>query len=103
MSFVTTQPEGLSTAASELASLGSAMSALNAAAAGLTTEVIPAAADQVSAVTAVRFATHAQMYQLVSAAAAAIHDQFVAMLGSSAGSYAATEAANAAATGLGGV
>jgi PE family len=103
MSFVTTQPEGLSTAAGDLASIGSAMSALNAAAAGLTTEVIPAAADQVSATTAVRFATHAQMYQLVSAQAAAVHEQFVAMLSSTAGSYATAEASNAAATGLGGV
>jgi hypothetical protein len=49
----------------------------------------------VSAVTAAQFATHAQMYQAVSAQAAAIHDQFVAMLGSSAASYAATEATNA--------
>ncbi len=64
--------------------------------------MIPAAADQVSATTAVRFATHAQMYQLVSAQAAAIHEQFVAMLSSTAGSYATAEAANAAATWLGG-
>ncbi len=102
MSFVTTQPEMLSTAAGDLASIGSAMSTLNAAAASLTTVVVPAAADEVSAVTAVRFAIHAQTYQVVSAAAAAIHDQFVAMLTSSGGSYAATEAANTAAAGLGG-
>ncbi|CFS19555.1 PE family protein [Mycobacterium tuberculosis] len=37
------------------------------------------------------------MYQSVSARAAAIHDQFVATLASSASSYAATEVANAAA------
>jgi PE family len=103
MSFVTTQPEMLSTAASDLASIGSAMSALNAAAADLTTEVVPAAADEVSAMTAVRFAIHAQLYQVVSAQAAAIHDQFVATLVSSGGSYAATEAVNAAAAALGGV
>ena len=45
--------------------------------------------------TATQFAMHGQMYQAVSAQAAAIHDQFVAMLESSALSYAATEAANA--------
>ena len=98
MSFVTTQPEMLSTAAGNLASIGSALTARNAAAAAPTIGVIPAAADEVSAVTAAQFAMHAQMYQAVSAQAAAIHDQFVAMLGSSAASYAASEAANALAT-----
>jgi hypothetical protein len=39
------------------------------------------------------------MYQAISAQAAAIHDMFVNTLGVSAGSYAATEAANAVATG----
>ncbi|AKN15360.1 PE family protein [Mycobacterium haemophilum] len=102
MSFVTTQPEMLSTAASDLASIGSAMNALKAAAAGLTTEVAPAAADEVSALTAARFTSHGQLYQMVSAQAAAIHDQFVAMLACNAGSYADTEAANAVAVGLGG-
>jgi PE family len=92
MSFMTTQPEMLSTAAGNLASIGSALTARNAAAAAPTTGVVPAAADEV---TAAQFAMHAQMYQAVSAQAAAIHDQFVAMLGSSAASYAATEAANA--------
>jgi hypothetical protein len=99
MSFVTTQPEMLSTAAGNLASIGSALTAQNAAAAAPTTGVVPAAADEVSAVTAAQFAMHGQMYQAVSAQAAAIHDQFVAMLGSSAASYAATEAANALAAG----
>jgi hypothetical protein len=99
MSFVTTQPEMLSTAAGNLASIGSALTARNAAAAAPTTGMMPAAADEVSAVTAAQFAIHAQMYQAVSAQAAAIHDQFVAMLGSSAASYAATEAANALAAG----
>ncbi|CKX72095.1 PE family protein [Mycobacterium tuberculosis] len=50
-----------------------------------------------SALTAAHFAAHAAMYQSVSARAAAIHDQFVATLASSASSYAATEVANAAA------
>jgi hypothetical protein len=51
----------------------------------------------VSALTAAQFAAHAAMYQAVSAQAAAIHELFVNTLGVSAGSYAATEAANAAA------
>jgi hypothetical protein len=59
--------------------------------------VVPAAADEVSALTASQFAVHAQMYQAISAQAEAIHQQFVSTLGTSAASYAATEAANAVA------
>jgi PE family len=98
MSFVTTQPEALTAAAGSLTGIGSASAAQNAAAAAATTGIVPAAADQVSALTG-QFAVHAQMYQAVSAQAAAIHDMFVGILGTSAGSYAATEAANAVATG----
>jgi hypothetical protein len=97
MSFVTTQPELLATAAGNLQGIGSTMAAGNAAAAAPTTGVVPAAADEVSALTAAQFAAHAEMYQAVSAQAAAINEMFVNTLGVSAGSYAATEAANAAA------
>lgn len=99
MSFVTTQPEALSTAAGDLQGVGADLTAHNAAAAGPTTAVSPAAADEVSALTAAQFAAHAQLYQAVAAQAAAIHEQFVKTLGTSAGSYAATEAANAASAG----
>jgi PE family len=99
MSFVTTQPEILSAAAGHLQVVGSAVSAGNAHAAAQTTGVMPAAADEVSALTAATFVGHAQTYQAISAQAAAIHAQFVNMLANSAGSYAATEAANAAAAG----
>jgi PE family len=95
MSFVTTQPEALAAAAGALQGIGSAMSAQNAAAAAPTTGVVPAATDEVSALTAAQFGAHAQMYQAVSAQAAAIHEMFVNTVGISAGSYAATEAANA--------
>jgi hypothetical protein len=99
MSYVTTRPEMLSAAAGNLQDIGSAVSAGNAAAAAPTTGVLPAAADEVSALTAAQFAAQAQMYQVFSAQAAAIHEQFVATLATSAGSYLATEAANAAAAG----
>jgi hypothetical protein len=102
MSFVTTQPEILHSAAGNLQTIGTSVSAGNSAAAAPTTGVVPAAADEVSALTAMQFATHAQMYQQVSAQATAIHEQFVAMLHQSAGSYATAEAANAAAALLGG-
>jgi hypothetical protein len=99
MSFVNIVPEMLSTAAGNLQSIGSAVAAENAAALAPTTGLIPSAADEVSALTAMQFAAHAQMYQAVSAQAAVVHQMFVTVLQTSAGSYAATEAANAAATG----
>jgi tRNA G26 N,N-dimethylase Trm1 len=97
MTFVTTQPEMLTAAANQLQGVGTAMAAQNAAVAAPTTGVVPAAADEVSALTAAQFANHAQTYQAVSAQAAAMHEMFVRILSASAGSYEATEAANAAA------
>ena len=81
MSYVTTQPEALSTTAANLAGIGAMMSAQNSAAAAPTTGVVPAAADQVSALAATQFAVHAQMYQAISAQAEAIHQQLVSTLG----------------------
>jgi hypothetical protein len=97
MSVVTTQPEMLAAAAGNLQGIGSATTAGNAAAVAPTIGVFAAAADEVSALTTAQFAAHAQMYQAVSARAAAIHEMFVNALRASAGSYAATEAANAVA------
>jgi len=95
MTFVTTQPELLALAAGRLAAIGSELTAQNAAAMAPTTGVVPAAADEVSALTAAQFASQAAIYQAVSAHAAAVHELFVDALGASADSYAATEAANA--------
>jgi predicted DNA-binding transcriptional regulator YafY len=99
MSFVTTQPEALAAAASSLQSIGSSLSAQNAAAAAPTTGMVPAAADEVLALTAPQFAAQSRMAQAVSAQATAIQELFVNTLGISSGSDAATEAANAAAAG----
>lgn len=99
MTFVTAQPEILAAVATTLGGAGSSMSSQNAAAAAPTTGVVPAAADEVSALTALQFAAHGALYQSVSAAAAAIHQMFVGALSASAESYAATEVANAAAAG----
>ncbi len=99
MSFVVTQPETLAVAAGNLQEIGSAVSAQSAAALAPTTGVAPAAADEVSALAAARFVAHAEMYQAMSAQAAAIHDMFVTTLAAGAGSYATTEAANVIATG----
>jgi PE family len=95
MSFLATQPDNMAAAAGELQAIGSDLTARNAAAATRTTSVVPAGADEVSALTATQFAAHAQMYQAVSAQAAAIHDMFVATLAASAAAYADSEAANA--------
>jgi hypothetical protein len=98
MSFVTTQPEALTYAAGKLQILGSAMAAESEALASPTTGVIPAAADEVSAMQAAIFAAYGTLYQSVNAQAAAIHELFVNTLGASAGSYLATEFANSATT-----
>ena len=98
MSFVTTQPELLAAAANQLQGIGTTIAAQNAAAVAPTTGVAPAAADEVSALTATQFGALGAMYQAVSAQAAAVHDMFVRTMGASAGSYAATEAANTIAT-----
>ena len=99
MSFVSIVPETLSAAADILQSVGSRMQAQNTAALGPTVGLIPAASDEVSALTAVQFVAHAQAYQAVSAQAATIHQMFVTTLAAGADSYAATEAVNAVATG----
>ncbi|HZC93690.1 MAG TPA: PE family protein [Mycobacterium sp.] len=99
MSFVTTQPDVLSGAAGNLAGIGDAMAARNAAAATPTTGVAPAASDIVSAMTAAQFGQHGLAYQQIAAQAAEVHEQLVGALRSGAGAYALTEAANAATAG----
>ena len=99
MSFMTTQPEALAAAAGSLQGIGSALSAQNAAAAAPTTCVIPAAMDEVSALTAAQFAAHAQMYQAVAAQAAEIQNQFASTLALSGVNYGLTEIANKGITG----
>ncbi|BBY52978.1 PE family protein [Mycobacterium koreense] len=96
MSLVTVEPELLTAAAVGLETIGTELHTVNAGIAAPTTGVIPAAADDVSALAAARFAAHGEQYQAVAAQAAAIHEQFVAMLQASAGSYALAEATNQA-------
>ena len=68
------------------------------AAATPTTGMVPAAAEELSALTAAQFSAHAQMYQALSTQAAAAW-LLVNTLAASAGSYAATEAPNPVAAG----
>lgn len=99
MPFVITQPEIMAEAAADLRAIGSAIRTQNSATLPPTTGLLPAAADEVSAVTAAQFAAHAATFQAVAAQAKAIHERFVATLVAGADAYLATEAANAAAIG----
>lgn len=88
MSYRIAAPEMVAAAATDLASVGSSISAANAAAAAPTMSVLAAGADEVSAVVAALFDAHAQAYQSLSAQAALFHEQFVQALNAGAGSYA---------------
>lgn len=94
MSFLTTQPEILTAAASRLREIGAMMSANDAAAAAPTIEVTPAAADELSAMAATLFAAHGELYQAISAQAQRIHESFVTTLETSGKLYALTESTN---------
>jgi hypothetical protein len=96
MSSLLAAPEMLASAATDLATIGSTLSAAHMAAVAPTLPLMPAAADEVSASIAHVFSVHAQDYQGLAGQAAAFHEQFVQHLTASAGSYASTEAANAA-------
>lgn len=96
MAYVRTYPEHLAAAASNLQSLGAALNVGCAAAAGPITGVVPAAVDEVSILTAAQFASHGQRFQELSAQASRIQAMLAATLATSGGSYAETEAANAA-------
>lgn len=95
MSYVIAAPGQVAAAAADLGDLGSTISSANSTAMGLASSVTPPGADEVSASVAAMFDAHAQAYQLLSAQAAAFHDQFVQLVNSGATQYALTEAANA--------
>src|SRR5436305_482145 len=95
MSFVFVTPDLVTSGAAELAGIGSAVGAANAAAAVPTSGLLAAATDEVSVQIAAVFDAHAQAYQALSAQAATFHDEFVRALTAGAASYAAAEAANA--------
>ena len=97
MSFVITTPQILATAAADLADIGATVSEADAAAAAVTTGLVPAAQDEVSEAVAAVFGGYAQEYHALSAQAAEFHDQLAQTLGASAASYAAAESANATA------
>jgi PE family len=95
MSFVIAQPELVQAAAQQLAGIRSALGDASAAAAGPTTGLAAAAADEVSGAIAALFGTFGQEYQAINAQAQAFHAQFVNLLNAGAGAYLSAEAANA--------
>ncbi len=92
MAYMAAAPEMLRAAATDLATIGSNVSAAHMVAAARTTSLTPAAADEVSAGIAQLFSVHAQDYQALAGKAAALHGDFVQNLSAGASSYASTEA-----------
>ena len=92
MSYVIAAPEMMTSAASDLAAIGSNVDAAHMVAAARTTSVIPAAADEVSTGIAQLFSQHAANYQALAGQAAAFNDQFLQHLTAGAFSYADIEA-----------
>jgi PE family len=95
VSLLVVAPELLGSAAADLESIRSALHAANAAAAVPTTGIAAAGADEVSAAVSALFAGYGQQYQALLAQAGAFQQRFAQALNGGAGSYLATEAANA--------
>jgi hypothetical protein len=95
VSFVLAAPELVSTAAEDLAAIGSAVNAANAEAATSTTSLLAAGADEVSTCIAGMFGTHGQEFQALAAQAAQLHERFVNTIAANANTYLAAEIATA--------
>ncbi|OPE44809.1 hypothetical protein BV508_31085, partial [Mycobacterium intermedium] len=87
--------------AANLDGIAERLASATAAAAGPTTAIAAAAADEVSTAIALMFSHSAEEFQALAGQAAAFHDQFTRTLAASAASYQSTEVANAAAQALG--
>jgi hypothetical protein len=96
MTSMIVAPEMMTSAATDLATIGSNIDAAHLAAAANITSVAPAAADEVSVGVAHLFSAQAQQFQGLAGKATTFHDQFLQTLKTSAGSYSTAEAAAAA-------
>ncbi|WP_264990511.1 PE-PPE domain-containing protein, partial [Mycobacterium kiyosense] len=96
MSYVFAQTPELAAAATELAGLGATIGAAGAAAAGPTTAVLTAAADEVSAAIADFFGEYGRQFQGISARIDALYGQLVQRLSATAAYYADADALNTA-------
>jgi hypothetical protein len=95
LSLLAVVPEMVASTAADLESIRAALNTAHVAAAAPTTGLAAAGADEVSAAVATLFTGYGQEYQALITQASAFHQQFVQTLSSGAGSYLATEAANA--------
>lgn len=93
MSYLAVAPDWLSSAAADLANIGSTLDAASAAAATPTTGLAAAAADEVSTAIATLFGGFGSEFQAVNAQISSFQQQFVQLMNSAAGSYAAAESA----------
>ena len=93
MSQVIAAPEMLLTAAGEVKSIGSAINAGGAAAAGSTTGVLAAAEDEVSTAISALFSEYAEDYHAVLRQAATFHTDFTRALAAAGAAYTQAEAA----------
>ncbi|MCV7146764.1 PE family protein [Mycobacterium riyadhense] len=93
MASVIASPEVVAGAAADLSALGSTISRASEAAAGVTTAVGSAAADEVSVAIAELFSQHARDYQVLAARAAEFHDEFAQLLAAAGNAYGEAEAA----------
>ena len=88
-----TNPDVMTAAAADLATISSDLSAAHLTAARSTTGLVPAAADEVSSGIAQLFSHYGSSFQELAAKTTAFHDQFVHTLKSGATGYSTTEAA----------
>jgi hypothetical protein len=91
VSYVLATPELLSSAAEDLARIGSAVDAANAAAANSTTSLLAAGADEVSTGIASLFGAHAVAFQALTAQAADLQERFALTLAANANTYLTSE------------
>lgn len=94
MSFVIATTESVTAVAENLAGLGSQLSNATVSAAGPTTNVAAAAADEVSAAISQLFGSYGREFQTLSAQAAIFHADFVSLLRGGAAAYVSAEIAN---------
>ncbi|OBH04136.1 MULTISPECIES: PE family protein [unclassified Mycobacterium] len=95
MSFVIAAPGQVQAAAQDLSGIRSVIAEAASSAAGPTTGLLPAAADEVSAAISATFGNFGQEFQGLSAQAQAFHAEFVRLLSAGARAYLSTEIANA--------
>ncbi|MHA7655903.1 PE family protein, partial [Mycobacterium sp. ML2] len=96
MSFVLASVDALVSTTADLESIGGTLNAANNAAAFPTSQLDPAAADEISGTLAKLFGHHGQQYQAAAKQAAGCFDRFTRTLLAGANAYVAAESSNLA-------